>query len=243
MKRLIPFLLVTLLVTPTWAAGTVDHARWDRLLKTHVRGGAVDYDGFQKDEAELDKYLAALAAVDHQVLDRNERFAFWVNLYNAWTIKLILSKYPDLNSIKNLGSFLSSPWKKRIVRLKEGLFSLDYVEHERLRPEFKDPRVHFVVNCASKSCPPLAGEAYTGAKLEGQLERATQNFLNDRAQTRLEGKTLYLSKIFSWYKGDFGDRVAFVRKYAQGNLKKELDRLGGRVELSFLGYDWSLNRL
>ena len=121
----------------------------------HVENGVVDYGGFQKDEKQLDQYLAQLGRITTEKLSSPERMAFYINLYNAWTIKLILTRYPDIESIKDTGSLFSSPWSKKIVVLENKKVSLDHIEHDLLRPQFKDPRIHFAVNCASKSCPPL----------------------------------------------------------------------------------------
>ena len=224
-----------------WSAPAVDHGLWDELVKKHVQGEAVDYAGFQSQEKELDSYLDLLARVDHEALEGNERYAFLINLYNAWTIKLILTKWPDLKSIKDLGSILSSPWKKKIVVLSTGKVHLDNVEHDMLRPESKDPRIHFAVNCASKGCPPLAPFAFTGAELDQQLDRVTTAFINDPQRTILEGDQLKVTRIMKWYGEDFGDKAAFVKKYAQEDLKSGLEAAGDKVRISYLDYDWSLN--
>ena len=156
-----------------WAAGLavsppargemgVDNSLYDRLLKQYVNQGMVDYRGIKNEEAILDQYLKVLENTDPRKLSRSEQFAFYVNAYNAWTIKLILSAYPGLKSIKELGSFLSTPWKKKIARIDGEVLTLDAIEHEILRKQFKDPRVHFAVNCASQGCPPLRSEPYQG---------------------------------------------------------------------------------
>ena len=230
------------LAGPAWAAGPVDHSLWAGLLQDYVSAGRVDYAGFKQDEARLDRYLAVLEQTDHQALEKKERFAFFVNAYNAWTVKFILTEWPDIESIKELGSIFSSPWKKEIVRLKDKTVSLDDVEHGLLRKEYRDPRVHFAVNCASKSCPPLASTPYTGKDLDERLDRAARDFLNDPQSTRLEGETLYLSKIFDWYKEDFGNQAAFVLQYAQGDFKTRLKAAQDKVKIEYLPYDWSLNK-
>jgi hypothetical protein len=222
------------------AAPSVDHNLWTELLRNHTRQGLVDYDGFERDRAKLDRYLDQMAEIDHQSLGRDDRFAYFINLYNAWTIRLILDHRPGIDSIRDIGGWLKSPWKMDIVRLKDKTVSLDWVEHDLLRPEFGDPRVHFAVNCASMSCPPLRNEAYVGARLDRQLDQQTRAFINDPQRTRLEGDQLYLNKIFKWFAEDFRDRVAFVRRYAEGGFKDELAELD-RVDVRFLDYDWSLN--
>lgn len=234
--------LVAALGTVALAANTVDNQIYGELLKKYVVDGNVDYKGFKVEEKKLDQYLDILTKVDVDALDRDEQFAHYVNVYNAWTIKLILTKYPDLESIKDLGNILKSPWKKKFVQLKDEVVTLDHVEHDILRPGFKDPRVHFAVNCASRSCPPLRSEPYTGAKLDRQLREMTAAFINDPGQYRLEDDTLRVSSIFKWFSEDFnGDVTGFYRQYAQGDLKSKLEALGNRTKIKYLDYDWSLN--
>jgi hypothetical protein len=186
--------------------------------------------------------LLVLEKTDTKVLSRNERFAFYINAYNAWTIKLILGKYPGVESIKDLGSLFKSPWKKKICRIDGDVLTLDHIEHEILRPVFKDPRVHFAVNCASKSCPPLRTEPYSGLLLDSQLESSTMEFINDPGYNFLKDDTLYVSRIFEWFSGDFnGDVIAFFLKYARGELKEKLETGRDKITVKYLDYDWSLN--
>jgi hypothetical protein len=222
----------------------VDNSLYGELLKKYVRDGKVDYAGFKAEEAKLDRYLNTLENVDSKRLSRNEQFAFYVNAYNAWTIKLILSGYPGVSSIKDLGSLIESPWKKKIVRIDGGIMSLDYVEHEILRPRYKDPRVHFAINCAAKSCPPLQPEPFSGNILDRQLDDSTRSFINDPKSYRLEGNELYVSRIFKWFSEDFNEDVfGFFLKYANGNLRKELEAKSERTTVKYLQYDWSLNEM
>ena len=201
-----------------------------------------DYQGFKREEPQLDQYLAILEKTDTKTLSRNEQFAFYINAYNAWTIKLILSAYPGIKSIKDLGSLFKSPWKKKIARIDGDVITLDTIEHGILRPRFKDPRIHFAVNCASKSCPPLRSEPYRGDVLDQQLREMTEAFINDPARNRLEGNTLYVSRIFKWYSGDFnGDIVGFFIKYAREELKESLKKHSKEISVEYLDYDWSLN--
>lgn len=234
--------LLALPLNPVMAKETVDHRLFGELLKKYVKNGLVDYQGFKKDEATLDAYLTVLERVDTGRLSREEKFAFYVNAYNAWTIKLILTGYPGVQSIKDLGSLFKSPWKKKICRIDGDLITLDDIEHNILRPKFKDPRVHFAVNCASKGCPPLLAEPYTGSRLEQQLNRVTRAFINDPERYRLEGNTLYVSRIFKWFSEDFNDDVVgFFLQYAEGNLKEKLETGQEKIKVKYLDYDWSLN--
>ena len=189
------FLLITPLVTPARSVEVVDNSIYAGLLGKYVKDGVVDYEGFKGEEAKLDQYLTVLEKTDTGTLSRKERFAFYVNAYNAWTIKLILGGYPGVKSIKDLGSLFKSPWKKRICRIDGDVITLDDIEHNILRPKFKDPRVHFAINCAAKSCPPLRSEPYLGDRLDQQLDEMTRAFINDPASKRYEDRTLYVSSI------------------------------------------------
>ncbi len=244
-----PFICsVIILIAGLWTPGDrahaaeVDHFLYASLLKRHVQNGVVDYKGFKDDEAVLDQYLEALAAVDPETLSKNEQFAFYANAYNAWTVKLILSRYPDIRSIKELGSFFASPWKKKIARIDGGLLTLDQIEHDILRKRFQDPRVHFAVNCASKGCPPLQGEPFTGSRLNDQLDRAAAAFINAPGYNRLEGDTLWVSRIFDWFAEDFdGDVVDYFIQLAEAPLRDQLVKNRQRIKVTYLDYDWSLN--
>ena len=186
----------------------VDNRIYQELLEKYVRNGQVDYRGFKEEEKELDRYLEVLEQVDSEALSRDDRFAFYINAYNAWTIKLILTGYPDVKSIKDLGSFFRSPWKKKICRIDGEVISLDQIEHGILRPRFKDPRVHFAINCAAKGCPPLRSVPYEGTNLDQQLDEMAAAFINDPSRNRLERNTLYASRIFDWFEEDLGGGIS-----------------------------------
>lgn len=236
--------LAVMLFLPLPAAGAgVDNRIYRELLGRHVKDGRVSYDGLKQEEALLGQYLDTLSAVDPEALARNHRFAFYINAYNAFTIKLILSRYPEINTIKEIGSFFSGPWSKKFIDLNGWSVSLDYIEHEVLRPVFKDPRVHFAINCAARSCPPLMGEPYEGENLEAQLDRQTRAFINNPRATFVRDNTLFISKIFDWFGEDFNDNpLFFIRQYAGERLKSDLDRAGPEIKTAYLHYDWSLNR-
>jgi hypothetical protein len=227
---------------PAAAGPVADHDLFADLLAAHVREGRVDYAGFKADEAVLDRYLKTLAEADPQSLPRNAQFAFYINAYNAWTVKLILGGWPGVKSIKDLGSWFQSPWKKEIVHVGGRTISLDEVEHGILRPRFSDPRVHFAINCAAKSCPPLASEPYRAETLDAQLTRVTRAFLNRPGSYRLEPGRLWVNSIFKWFAEDFDhDPVGFTLKYAEGELKQRLAAERDRIAVGYLDYDWSLN--
>ncbi|WLD57234.1 DUF547 domain-containing protein [Salinispirillum sp. LH 10-3-1] len=243
-----------------------DHSPWTALLQKHVvpfnenRATAVDYAGFANDRAELTRYLSSLSAVTEAEFDEwsgDEQLAFLINVYNAWTVELILTRYPDLDSIRELGSFLRSPWKQRFIPLFGAERTLDEVEHDMIRGESRDyagydePRIHFAVNCASIGCPALLTEAFTGADLEDQLDRATRWFLNDKTRNRWADGSLEVSSIFRWYRSDFEagwggaeSLGAFLALYAD-ELGVPTDQRAAltndNIRIRFLDYDWALN--
>ena len=240
------------------------HAAWTALLRKHVRlvrGGQatqVAYAGFAADRARLKAYLDSLSAVGPAVFatwSKAERQAFLINAYNAFTVELILTRYPDLKSIKDLGGLLSSPWKPRWILLLGDKVSLDDIEHAMLRKrgDYDDPRVHFAVNCASIGCPALREEAFVAARLDAQLDEQTLRFMSDRTRNRYDARRgrLELSKIFDWYGEDFrlGHRgiaslPAFAARYAEQLADAPADReriRAGLVDIVFADYDWSLN--
>ncbi len=252
MKLLSRFLMLTICITgsgwfhgppPLHAVGAaVDHHMFADLLQKFVDDGVVDYRGFKKEEARLDRYLEYLAGIQPDTLNDKERFAFFANAYNAWTLKLILEHYPGIRSIKDAGSLWRSPWKQKIARIDGRLLTLDEIEHDILRAQFGDPRVHFAVNCASKGCPPLWREPFSGQTLDRQLDQATRAFINDPARYRLDGNTLYVSRIFKWFAEDFNDDpIEFFQQYAENGLRKELERRAKDLRVKYLDYDWSLN--
>jgi len=228
----------------TPANPTVDHGIYAELLTKYVNNGKVYYAGFKSEEAKLDQYLKQLEAVNSNNLSREEQFAFYANVYNAWTVKLILSRYPDVESIKDLGSLFKSPWKKKIVRIDGDIMTLDNVEHDILRPRFKDPRVHFAINCAAISCPPLRPEPFQGDILNTQLDDSTRSFLNNPTSYKFDGNTLYVSRIFKWFAEDFNhDVLSFYLKYANDDLKQQLEAKRTTLRIKYLPYDWGLNKL
>lgn len=239
---LISAILFSQFAMPARARMTVDHSIYAQLLKAHVDNGHVDYEAFKTDEEKLDRYLDLLAKVDPRSLDRDEQLAFYINVYNAWTIKLILDNYPGVDSIKDLGTLFRSPWKKKIVNVDGKTVSLDHIEHDIIRPVFQDPRIHFAVNCASIGCPPLLDEPFTGEELNLQLDGVTRRFLNDPKSTIVKGDHLYVNRVFKWFGEDFGDdKVGFIKSHAQGELKQKLAAAGGDFKIKYLDWDWSLN--
>ncbi len=241
-----------------------NHEEWDRLLKDHVvsfRGGQVtqvDYDGFLKDRKKFMDYLGQLSAVQREDFDswqKPEQLAFLINAYNAWTIQVVLTRYPDLESIREIGLFPFSVWRRRVVELFDDRYSLDELEHEMIRGSglFEEPRIHFALNCAATGCPPLRTEAYVGARLYQQLEDNTKLFLTDKSRNFFFEDTLYVSRIFDWYQEDFEKGWLGIVSVCQflNSYKKQLGvsvdsnfcLQTADIGLSYLDYDWSLNRV
>ncbi len=231
------------------APGSGIHAPWDRLVRSFVHDGVVDYGCMQAHEAQLDRYLALLAALDPARLSREAQLAVWINAYNAFTVKLILHRYPGIRSIKEI----PRRWKVRDWTVGGSRYSLDQIENEVLRARFHEPRIHFAINCASRSCPDLASEAYLAARLDAQLDEAARRFLrhpNKGARLVRErglfgtSDRLYLSAIFKWFRPDFErghTLMGFITPYLAPATRARLAALGGRVEIAYRKYDWSLN--
>lgn len=240
------------------------HGAWSALLKKHVvvlRGGQasqVRYAGFAAERPMLKAYLDSLSGISDATFKsfgKAQQQAFLTNAYNAYTVELILTKYPDLASIRDLGGLLKNPWRPKWVPLLGSKVSLDDIEHEMLRQRgrYDEPRVHFAVNCASIGCPALREEAFVAERLEAQLEQQTVRFLSDRTRNRYnpQRSRLEVSKIFDWYGEDFrlghrgiGSLPAFFARYADqlADAPADRDRIRAQqAEIAFLDYDWKLN--
>ena len=239
---LIPTVLIALALAST-AHAQVDNSLYAELLAKYNKAGLVDYKGLMTEKNKLDRYLEILSQVDVDALPPDEQYAYYINVYNAWTLKLILDNYP-VDSIKDIGGLFSSPWKIEFVRLKNGTVHLDNVEHDILRPRFKDARVHFAVNCASLGCPLLYDKPFEGATLDATLEKLTREHINDPKFTYLKGDDLFVSKVFDWFGGDWGDeddKVAFVLQYADPDFKQKIEAQGNKLDLKYAHWDWDLN--
>jgi hypothetical protein len=220
------------------------HEIYGRLLKKYVTAtGKVNYKGFIKDSVELNNYLRILSTTPpEKSWTRNEQMAYWINAYNAFTIKLIISHYP-VKSIKDIGSsiqipFVNTPWDAKFITIGKDKMDLNNIEHGILRKKFDDARIHMVLVCASKSCPILLNEAYVADRLETQFTKQTKAFLTDPYRNKVSADRPQLSMIFKWYAMDFnkkGQTVRdFVNKYSTVKIKPD-------AKISFLDYDWALN--
>jgi len=236
------------------STAVVDHTPWNTLLKTYVKQGPdglnrVDYAAFKAGgHNSLKAYVGQLERVDPRGLDRAEQFAFLANLYNAKTIDIVLDKYP-VKSIKDISlggglvaTITGGPWKAKVLTLQGVELSLDDIEHTILRPMFKDPRVHYAVNCASIGCPNLGTEAFTGTKLNEQLDTAARAYINHPRGVDVRSDGLIASSIYDWFADDFGGTeeaiLAHLKQYAEPGLKEKLE---GVSSIADYAYDWGLN--
>lgn len=229
-----------------------DYPAWNRTLKSHLDGSSmVAYKSLaqtakdpQSDFNQALKNLASVSYQQYQSFSADQQKAFLINAYNAYTLKLIVD-HPDVASIKDIGGLFTKPWSIEFFSLLSGkIKSLDPIEHEWLRPKFKDYRIHAACNCASISCPTLRREAYTAAKLNQQLDEQMQLWIRDPARNQLAGATAKISKIFDWYESDFswggsGGVRAVLKKYASADNAKNLTE---KTPIEYLDYNWQLNR-
>jgi Protein of unknown function, DUF547 len=248
------------------------HSEFNQLLNTTVveKGfqTSVDYDQLKENLEKLDRYLANIEAVtklDFDKWNKKQQMAFLINAYNAFTLKLILNNYPEIKSIRDLGGLIiSSPWDKKFFTLFGEKSSLGYIEHDLLRENYNEPRIHFAVNCASKGCPALQKKAFVGNKLDQQLEYATIQFMRDPERNRYnsEKKRIEISSIFKWFGGDFtksGSLQNFIATYISDDpevqkLLKDDPKFSNnasdiqnslrqsKIGIIYLDYDWSLNK-
>lgn len=278
MSRFLVVLSMSLVMSSA-AAGLIaeplSHAQWDHLLKTYVKttdnghSTGLDYAGLTRagssgnsdgnsdgNSHDFEHYLDQLSSITQAEFDQwhqDHQLVFLINAYNAFTVELILSKYPDLDSIKELGSFFSSPWKKKFIKLLGKTRSLDEIEHQLIRGSgrYNDPRIHFAVNCASIGCPALRAEAYVGDRIDQQLQDQAKRFVADSSRNRFKNGGLEVSSIFKWYREDFEKgwlgfhslEGFFVAYGADLGLTEQHTTAlkAGNIDIEFLDYDWRLN--
>lgn len=233
-------LLTSIFVTNTFAQ--IDHSSWDELLKSHVKNGKVDYKGFINDSDKLDSYLELISTnAPNKKWEKAEKLAYWINAYNAYTIKLIIDNYP-LESIQDLHPTIKIPgistvWHKEFFQIGGEDCSLNEIEHKILRKQFDEPRIHFAINCASVSCPDLWNEAFVAEKIEEQLAERAKVFINDSTKNKISNTSIEISRIFSWFKKDFtkkGSLISYLNRYAKVKISEDAD-------VDYMEYNWSLN--
>ncbi|WP_041693986.1 DUF547 domain-containing protein [Emticicia oligotrophica] len=230
---------------PTSTADPISHEIWNGLLKKYVDAkGFVNYGGFKKDQAELRKYLSLLENnAPNERWSKEEKLAYWINAYNAFTVQLILDHTDEkIKSIKDIGSkvkipFVNTPWDIKFINIGGKKLDLNNIEHGIIRKDFDEPRIHFALVCAAKSCPPLRNEAFIASKLNQQLDDQGFDFLNDSYKNQVSAKEAKLSNIFNWYGGDFKDKMSVIdwaNKYAKTKANKD-------AKISYMDYNWELN--
>lgn len=234
-----------------WNRMAFDHALLDGLLRRFVKDGRVDYRGLRAQRRTLDEYLFRIATTDpSQLVSDDERFAFYINAYNAVTLRAVLDRLPadpsawPSFSVTQVKGF----WKLYAYEVGTRFVTLDELEHKILRPVFKRPRVHFAIVCASKGCPALASQAYRASTLSRQLADATRRFFRRRDAFRLEreSKTVHLSPLFQWFKSDFRrapykHELEFVADFVPADVARFLRKSSGQLKILYLPYDWKLN--
>ncbi len=209
-----------------------DHRPFHKLLQQYVNAnGDVNYKGIKSDIATLNAYVESLSQSKPSTMSQSEQLAFWINAYNAFTLKLIADNYP-VKSITNLEG--GKPWDKKWIKLNGQTLSLNQIEHEIIRPAFKEPRIHFAVNCAASSCPPILNQAFSPGNLNTNLHNSTKDFINNPAYNKIAKDKIQVSKIFEWYADDFGNLIEFLNKYSAVKIDPN-------ASVEFLEYDWALN--
>lgn len=221
----------------------VSHEMFTELLSRHVNStGLVNYKGFKKDREKLNQYLELLkSTAPNKNWSDEEQIAYWINVYNAFTIDLVLQHYP-VQSIKDIGSsiqipFVNTPWDVKFIEIGGETYDLNNIEHGILRKEWEEPRIHFAVNCASYSCPRLRNEAFTAEQLDKQLNEQARAFINDDFRNDITKDKAELSRIFDWFSGDFKDVMPvreFINQYADV-------KIGESTKVTYKEYDWNLN--
>ena len=246
--RILPMFLLVILLGGTQSCKVkeyasdsrpITHESWDSLLRAHVNDdGWVDYQGFIADSLRFNNYLELLSRhhPNNRHWSRAEQMAYWINVYNAFTVKLIVDYYPT-NSIKDIKSgipFINTVWDIKFIKIEGATYDLNNIEHGILRPRYKDPRIHMVVNCASVSCPKLYNRAFTADKLDAQLDQAARDFLTDTNRNIITPESAQVSKIFQWYSMDFKSLPDFINQHSPVKINKN-------TKITYLEYDWNLN--
>lgn len=243
-RLLIPLFLAMITTTlgQEFTSKPFSHAIWDQLLNKHVKAdGKVDYSGFIEDSIPFNDYLKLLSASHPNNLhwSEAERLAYWINAYNAFTVKLIVDNYP-IKSIKDIKwgiPMVNTVWDIKFIEIEGEKYDLNNIEHSVLRKEFDEPRIHFAINCASVSCPNLRPEAFTAGELEYQLTDQAKKFLSDKTKNIIAKDKVQVSRIFQWFRGDFtsqGSLIDFLNKYSSVKINSNAD-------IDYLEYNWDLN--
>ncbi|HEV7922800.1 MAG TPA: DUF547 domain-containing protein [Thermoanaerobaculia bacterium] len=246
MKRALAILALILIAAAAQAQQEPDYSAWTALLQKYydpARG--MDYAALKaRDGQTLQSLRNGLAKVNVAALNRKQQLAYWINVYNINSVATIVENYP-VKSIRDISTdpiIRLNVFKKDRVPFGGGKLSLNDVENDKIREGFHDPRIHFAINCAAKSCPPIRPEAFTGAQLDAQLDDQARKFLGG---VRISGNTAHVTKIMDWFGEDFdkwgGGKSAFLRRYLPAEKQRALDQAGSNIDFSYDDYDWSLN--
>jgi hypothetical protein len=246
------FLGLTLAALPAAAVNPPDYKLWgDLLSKYYDPAKGMDYKGLKaNDKKTLDELRNQMAQVDVGALPRTDQLAYWINLYNISVVNVVVEHYP-VASIRDISTdFIAhlNVFKKPAAKTRTGTLALETVENEKIRDAFKDARIHFAINCAAKSCPPIRSEPYVGSQLSLQLDDQVRTFVNG-PNVRLESKggqvVIHTTKIMDWFKDDFekwsAGRAKFIAHYIAPEKRKQIEAAGNQIELKFDDYDWKLN--
>jgi uncharacterized protein DUF547 len=238
---------------PAGAALPPDYRAWGELLsKYYDPAKGMNYKALKaQDKQTLDELRRRMATADVQTLSRQDQLAYWINLYNISVVGIVVDNYP-VESIRDLSTdplVRLNIFKKPLVDTKRGKVSLNDIENEKIREGFKDPRIHFAINCAAKSCPPIRPEPYVGSRISEQLDDQVRKFLNGPMGVRVEkkggGVVVYTTKVMDWFEDDFnkwgGGQVAFIIRYVNSDKRKPIEEAANQVDLKFHDYDWKLN--
>lgn len=262
--KLTLLLCLTIFASPGWAAPAsqywsiwdksdsqstqvIDHSSWSRLLSKYIRpqieGSVFDYARVSRqDRQRLSLYIDSLTSLDPRAYNRREQKAYWINLYNALTVQLVLRHYP-VKSITRIGPWYKfGPWDETITEVAGQALTLNDIEHRILRPVWQDKRIHYAVNCASMGCPDLAGKAYTGASVNEMLDVAAKRFINQEKGVVFIDGMLTLSRIYEWYSEDFGSQEALLGHIKSYSTPRMIRRIGNYKGVLHYQYNWSLNQ-
>jgi len=256
MKKLFVLIILSVLITviTTQTSSAQTHQTFTGVLKKYVINGLVDYKNLKNDN-QLDKYLSQLSDTNPDKLTREEKLAFWINAYNAFTLQVVRDNYPiesitDLHTGGKIIGYLlgKTVWDKEFITINNKKYSLNDIEHKILR-KMNESRIHFAIVCASISCPELRNEAFEADRIDSQLQEQTTKFLNDKTRNHfdLKNRKAYISEIFNWFGEDFGKSdeniLKFIAKFVPENIAADINKNLSKWDISFNDYDWNLNEI
>lgn len=248
--KIINKLILALLIFYISTSFSQTHKMFSDILSDHVRNGLVNYQRLQSD-SRLNNYLHSLSTTNPSNLEKTDELVFWINAYNAFTLKVVLDNYPlkSITEIKTSSDKVKTVWDEEFISINDKKYSLNDIEHKILREKFKEPRIHFAIVCASLSCPELLNESFESENIKEKLNQQASRFLSDKSRNdfNLQTRTAYLSKLFDWYKTDFGKNdeevLLYLSNFLSDEIKKDIIKNSGSWTISYKNYDWSLNEI